>query len=302
MTRYEFYGNLNTYKKKIQKEKDELKHYGTIGQKWGVRKWQNYDGTFNEAGKERYFGKKSENNADEKVGYNYNNNASNAAELAYVAYIAKKDVDLKNELRSEYSRIMKSKSGDESYSKDERMYVMNNKRKIDKIEDALNEGKNEKYEKILKKIKPEEAQKTCERFIKDLMDDRMSKKNTELDKEVEKTLEENKLGSISKPKVPKKYLNEDGTLNKKGKLRVDSKKSTSDIASSVFMALRNLNIAGAVVGGPLMFAATLTGFGVPLALGVSLGTVAVNSAAAGIDQALYKKLEKRADAYYEMLQ
>ena len=130
----------------------------------------------------------------------------------------------------------------------------------------------------------------------------MSKKNTELDKEIEKTLEENKLGSISKPKVPKKYLNEDGTLNKKGKLRVDSKKSTSDIASSVFMALRNLNIAGAVVGGPLMFAATLTGFGVPLALGVSLGTVAVNSAAAGIDHTLYKKLEKRADAYYEMLQ
>lgn len=35
---------------------EALAHYGTRGQKWGVRKWQNYDGTFNEAGKQRYFG------------------------------------------------------------------------------------------------------------------------------------------------------------------------------------------------------------------------------------------------------
>ena len=60
MNRYEFYDNVKQFK-----EKDlELKHYGTIGQKWGVRKWQNYDGTFNEAGKERYFGKSNK----EKIG------------------------------------------------------------------------------------------------------------------------------------------------------------------------------------------------------------------------------------------
>lgn len=59
MTRYEFYGNLNTYKK-IQKEKDELKHYGIIGQKWGQRRWQNADGTFNTEGKIRYFGSKKD--------------------------------------------------------------------------------------------------------------------------------------------------------------------------------------------------------------------------------------------------
>lgn len=33
-----------------------LSHYGIKGQKWGVRRWQNADGTFNEAGKKRYFG------------------------------------------------------------------------------------------------------------------------------------------------------------------------------------------------------------------------------------------------------
>ena len=50
MNRHEFYDSLNKYKS------NSLTHYGTLGQKWGVRKWQNYDGTFNEAGKERYFG------------------------------------------------------------------------------------------------------------------------------------------------------------------------------------------------------------------------------------------------------
>ena len=34
-----------------------LKHWGIPGQQWGVRRWQNEDGTFNEAGKLRYFGK-----------------------------------------------------------------------------------------------------------------------------------------------------------------------------------------------------------------------------------------------------
>lgn len=31
-----------------------LSHHGIKGQKWGVRRWQNEDGTFNEAGKRRY--------------------------------------------------------------------------------------------------------------------------------------------------------------------------------------------------------------------------------------------------------
>lgn len=35
-------------------ESNYLMHHGIKGQKWGVRRWQNADGTFNEAGKRRY--------------------------------------------------------------------------------------------------------------------------------------------------------------------------------------------------------------------------------------------------------
>ena len=37
-----------------------LEHYGLLGMKWGVRRWQYKDGRFNEAGKIRYFGQSGE--------------------------------------------------------------------------------------------------------------------------------------------------------------------------------------------------------------------------------------------------
>lgn len=50
MNRMEYYGNIEKYKENV------IKHQGIKGQKWGVRRWQNPDGTFNAEGKLRYFG------------------------------------------------------------------------------------------------------------------------------------------------------------------------------------------------------------------------------------------------------
>ena len=46
----------------IYYESNYLCHYGLKGMKWGQRRWQNADGTFNAAGKARYFGKSAGGN------------------------------------------------------------------------------------------------------------------------------------------------------------------------------------------------------------------------------------------------
>ena len=107
MNRFEFNSNLINFKNK----QDELAHYGTRGQKWGVRKWQNYDGTFNEAGKIRYFGKGSSDK--EKMGglmSSMLNRAAKKADKMQEKYVNKwnNDEKYRNNMINKNVEIMKN--------------------------------------------------------------------------------------------------------------------------------------------------------------------------------------------------
>ena len=80
MRQYEIYSNY-------------LEHHGILGQKWGVRRFQNKDGTLTQEGKERYYadsgsatGKLSKSAIDgfEKIGFKHiNNDEINGEEIFY---------------------------------------------------------------------------------------------------------------------------------------------------------------------------------------------------------------------------
>ena len=347
MTRFEFYLNLNKYKDKQDEKNEEnsLKHYGTLGQKWGQRKWQNYDGTFNEAGKERYFGKNgttkigssdkkmakltkkankmlntmydnmdpetikkqqdymnnfslnvnvNNSNQDQKVG------AMGIYDIAAGVISVKKAIDNYGDvqgLRKAYGDFMNS--SDKDYSDDDRTSIMNNKKKIAQMQEALETNDQEKYNKLLKKVKDKDME-AVKKFLEDYNE--KNNKATKMPEDTQEKLEESaeKLGSISKPKIPKKFLNEDGTLNERGRAQLESRKKASDIASSIFLALKNFNLfelASLPVAGAVL---ALAGFGVPAVIASAIAGAAMTPGIA-IDNALYKKLEKRADAYYNML-
>lgn len=54
MNRDEFYLSLQANREYVLAHSDELYHHGIHGQKWGVRRFQNPDGTLTEEGKRRY--------------------------------------------------------------------------------------------------------------------------------------------------------------------------------------------------------------------------------------------------------
>ena len=77
---------------------DELQHHGILGMKWGVRRYENKDGTLTEEGKKRY----SKNSSDYE---NYMKNVKRDPKT--LSNKEMKDVIYRNNLNNQFKRVKK---------------------------------------------------------------------------------------------------------------------------------------------------------------------------------------------------
>lgn len=62
MNREEYYAAIDLYKQ------NHIEHHGILGQKWGIRRFQNPDGSYTAAGRERY-SKNSDSNNKKSISF-----------------------------------------------------------------------------------------------------------------------------------------------------------------------------------------------------------------------------------------
>lgn len=124
---------------------DELMHYGIKGQKWGIRRYQNEDGSLTSAGRKKY---RQEIKAENKKAFEYGRDATVAANAATYA---------RNQ------QIKSQKKLDKALAKDPEMLKKSTQKKYKRtLADIKSEKEMEKYAKETEA----RAKKHCDSLIK----------------------------------------------------------------------------------------------------------------------------------------
>ena len=103
-----------SYNGMVVLSENDLKHYGVLGMKWGIRRYQNKDGTLTAAGKKHYTKEFQEREAKQRkaTGHSYESYVANHANV-HALKSQLNDSELRNS--NEYKRYAKALSEYENY-------------------------------------------------------------------------------------------------------------------------------------------------------------------------------------------